>query len=81
MMVVVMTVMMMLLRKSGARNEHDQGEQQCFFHVLMIATTVVSGCRNFCVTPHHSWRLYRQRKNLGAPIDVEEVPAKPGSPK
>jgi hypothetical protein len=77
-MVVVMMVMMMLLRKSGARNEHDQGEQQCFFHVPMITTSVVGGCRNFCVTPHHSCRLHGLRKNLAAPIDVEESGEIPG---
>jgi hypothetical protein len=57
MVVVVVMVMTMLLRKSGAGNEHDQGEEECFFHVPMIATTVVGGSRNFCVTPYHAWRL------------------------
>jgi hypothetical protein len=47
MMVVMMMVMVMLLRKSGARNEHDQGEQECFFHVPMIATTVVGDAATF----------------------------------
>ena len=67
-MVVVMMVTVMLLRKSGARNEHDQGEQQCFFHVPMITTTVVGGFRNFCVTPHHSCRLHVMWDSVGESI-------------
>ncbi len=36
-MVAVM-VMMMMCRKSGARAKDDHGEQQSFFHALILAT-------------------------------------------
>ena len=66
-MVVVMMVTVMLLRKSGARNEHDQGEQQCSFRVPYDNNNCGRRIPQFWCHRHHSCRLHVMWYRWGNP--------------